>query len=98
MKVKDRLMVYITLGVLGFIGLVLLGEYLVILYATNQTGEVIGTEPDVIVLVQNALVGLIGIIGGYFGGKPPRKSSNAEEKKRRFQSNSNKRWLDCATS
>jgi hypothetical protein len=39
------------------------------LYATNQTGEVIGTEPDVIVLVQNALVGLIGIIGGYFGGK-----------------------------
>jgi hypothetical protein len=69
MKVKDRLMVYITLGVLGFIGVVLLGEYLVILYATNQTGEVIGTEPDVIVLVQNALVGLIGIIGGYFGGK-----------------------------
>ena len=69
MKVKDRLMVYITLGVLGFIGLVLLGEYLVILYATTQTGEVIGTEPDVIVLVQNALVGLIGIIGGYFGGK-----------------------------
>jgi hypothetical protein len=69
MKVKDRLMVYITLGVLGFIGVVLLGEYLVILYATNQTGEVIGTEPDVIILVQNALVGLIGIIGGYFGGK-----------------------------
>ena len=62
-------MVYITLGVLGFIGLVLLGEYLVIMYATNQTGEVIGTEPDVIILVQNALVGLIGIIGGYFGGK-----------------------------
>ena len=69
MKVKDRLMVYITLGVLGFIGLVLLVEYLVIIYATNQTGEVIGTEPDVIVLVQNALVGLIGIIGGYFGAK-----------------------------
>jgi len=69
MKVKDRLMVYITLGVLGFIGLVLLGEYLVIIYATNQTGEVIGSEPDVIALVQNALVGLIGIIGGYFGGK-----------------------------
>ena len=69
MKVKDRLMVYITLGVLGFIGLVLLGEYLVIMYATNQTGEVIGSEPDVIALVQNALVGLIGIIGGYFGGK-----------------------------
>jgi hypothetical protein len=31
--------------------------------------EVVGTEPDVIALVQNALVGLIGIIGGYFGAK-----------------------------
>jgi hypothetical protein len=69
MKIKDKLMVYITLGVLGFIGLVLVGEYAVIMYAQSQTGEVIGTEPDVIALVQNALVGLIGIIGGYFGGK-----------------------------
>ena len=81
MKVKDRLMVYITLGVLGFIGLVLLGEYLVILYATNQTGEVIGTEPDVIVLVQNALVGLIGIIGGYFGGKSSKEEQQCRRKK-----------------
>ena len=69
MKIKDRLMLYITLGVLAFITIVLIGEYLVIVYATNQTGQVIGTEPDVIALVQNALVGLIGIIGGYFGAK-----------------------------
>jgi hypothetical protein len=69
MNVKDKLMVYITLGVLGFIGLVLVGEYGVIMYSQYQTGEVVGTEPDVIALVQNALVGLIGIIGGYFGGK-----------------------------
>jgi hypothetical protein len=69
MKIKDRLMLYITLGVLAFITIVLVGEYLVIVYATNQTGQVIGTEPDVIALVQNALVGLIGIIGGYFGAK-----------------------------
>ena len=69
MKIKDRLMLYITLGVLAFITIVLVGEYLVIVYATNQTGEVIATEPDVIALVQNALVGLIGIIGGYFGAK-----------------------------
>lgn len=69
MKIKDKLMLFITLGVLGFIGLVLLGEYAVIMYSTSQSGEVIGTEPDVIALVQNALVGFIGIIGGYFGGK-----------------------------
>ena len=69
MKVRDRLMLYITLGVLGFIGLVIAGEYIVIMYSQSKTGEVIGTEPDVIALVQNALVGLIGIIGGYFGAK-----------------------------
>ena len=69
MKIKDRLMLYITVGVLGFIGLVIAGEYIVIMYSQSQTGEVVGTEPDVIALVQNALVGLIGIIGGYFGAK-----------------------------
>ena len=69
MKIKDKLMLFITLGVLGFIALVLVGEYAVIMYSQSQTGEVVGTEPDVIALVQNALVGLIGIIGGYFGAK-----------------------------
>jgi hypothetical protein len=68
-KIRDRLMLYITLGVLGFIGLVLLGEYVVVMYSQSKTEEVIGTEPEVIALVQNALVGLIGIIGGYFGAK-----------------------------
>jgi hypothetical protein len=68
-KIRDRLMLYITLGVLGFIGLVIAGEYVVIMYSQSKTEEVIGTEPDVIALVQNALVGLIGIIGGYFGAK-----------------------------
>ena len=62
-------MLYITLGVLGFIGLVIAGEYVVVMYSQSKTGEVVGTEPEVIALVQNALVGLIGIIGGYFGAK-----------------------------
>ena len=62
-------MLYITLGVLGFIGIVIAGEYVVVMYSQSKTGEVVGTEPDVIALVQNALVGLIGIIGGYFGAK-----------------------------
>ena len=67
--VKDKLMLYITLGVLGFIALVIGGEYVVVMYSQSKTEEVVGTEPDVIALVQNALVGLIGIIGGYFGAK-----------------------------
>lgn len=58
----------ITIGILGFIGLVVLGEYIAMLNAQNLTGEAVGTNPDAIALVQNALVGLIGIIGGYFAG------------------------------
>jgi hypothetical protein len=69
MSVRDKLMLYITLGVLAFIGLVLVGEYLVVMYSQSKTGEVVEPEPEVIALVQNALVGLIGIIGGYFGAK-----------------------------
>ncbi len=66
---KDKLMWAITLGILAFIGLVVLGEYTAMLSAQWTTGEAVGTNPDAINLVQNALVGLIGIIGGYFAGK-----------------------------
>lgn len=69
MRIKDKLMIFITLGILGFIGLVVLGEYASLLYAQNQTGETVATNPEAIALVQNALVGLIGIIGGYFAGR-----------------------------
>ena len=67
--VKDKLMVYIALGVLGFVALVIGGEYVVILYSQSKTDEIVEAQPEVIALVQNALVGLIGIIGGYFGAK-----------------------------
>ncbi len=67
--VKDKLMLYITLGVLGFVALVIGGEYVVIMYSQSKTDEVVEAQPEVIALVQNALVGLIGIIGGYFGAK-----------------------------
>ncbi len=59
----------ITLGILGFIGLVVIGEYASMLLQQSASGEKYGTNEDAIALVQNALVGLIGIIGGYFAGK-----------------------------
>ena len=66
---KDKLMWVITIGILGFIGLVVLGEYASMLAQQFTSGEKYGTNEDAIALVQNALVGLIGIIGGYFAGK-----------------------------
>lgn len=69
MKMKDKLMWAITLGILGFIGLVVIGEYASMLLQQSASGVKYGTNEDAIALVQNALVGLIGIIGGYFAGK-----------------------------
>ena len=69
MIMKDKLMWVITLGILGFIGLVVIGEYSSMLLQQSSSGEKYGTNEDAIALVQNALVGLIGIIGGYFAGK-----------------------------
>ncbi len=69
MNMKDKLMWVITLGILGFIGLVVIGEYSSMLLQQSASGEKFGTNEDAIALVQNALVGLIGIIGGYFAGK-----------------------------
>ena len=59
----------ITIGILSFIGIVVLGEYASMLLQQSSTGEKFGTNEDAIALVQNALVGIIGIIGGYFAGK-----------------------------
>ena len=39
MKIRDRLMLYITVGVLAFIGIVLFGEYLVIVYERIKQGK-----------------------------------------------------------
>ena len=66
---KDKLMWVITICILGFIGLVVIGEYSSMLMQQATSGEKFGTNSDAIALVQNALVGLIGIIGGYFAGK-----------------------------
>jgi hypothetical protein len=66
---KDKLMLIITIGILAFISVVVVGEYVAMLTAQQITGEAVATNPEAIALVQNALVGLIGIIGGYFAGK-----------------------------
>jgi hypothetical protein len=66
---RDKLMLIITIGILAFISVVVIGEYVAMLTAQQITGEAVATNPEAIALVQNALVGLIGIIGGYFAGK-----------------------------
>ena len=62
-------MFILAAGVMAAIGLAIVGDYLVAAIETQSTGEAVEVSSDVMTLVQTALGGVIGIIGGYFGAK-----------------------------
>ncbi len=66
---KDKVMIILAFGVLAAIGLAIVGDYVVAAMETQATGEDVEVSSDVMTLVQTALGGVIGIIGGYFGAK-----------------------------
>ena len=66
---KEKIMYILAVGVMVAIGLAIVGDYLVAAIETNATGEPVEVSSDVMTLVQTALGGVIGIIGGYFGAK-----------------------------
>ncbi len=66
---KEKIMCILAAGVMAAIGLAIVGDYLVAALETQSTGEAVEVSSDVMTLVQTALGGVIGIIGGYFGAK-----------------------------
>jgi len=62
-------MFILAAGVMVAIGMAILGDYVVAAMETQATGEAVEVSSDVMTLVQTALGGVIGIIGGYFGAK-----------------------------
>jgi hypothetical protein len=62
-------MYVLAVGVMGAIMLAIVGDYVVASFETFETGEPVDVSSDVMTLVQTALGGVIGIIGGYFGAK-----------------------------
>ena len=66
---KDKVMFILAAGVMAAIGLAIIGDYVVAAMETQSTGEAVEVSSDVMTLVQTALGGVIGIIGGYFGAK-----------------------------
>ena len=66
---KEKIMFILAAGVMAAIGLAIVGDYLVAAIETQATGEAVEVSSDVMTLVQTALGGVIGIIGGYFGAK-----------------------------
>jgi len=70
---KDKTMYVLSIGVMGAIILAIIGDYVVASFETFETGEPVDVSSDVMTLVQTALGGVIGILGGYFGAKGSKK-------------------------
>jgi hypothetical protein len=70
---KDRTMFILSIGVMAAILTAIVGDYVVAALETTQTDEAVEVSSDVMTLVQTALGGVIGILGGYFGAKGAKK-------------------------
>ena len=66
---KDKVIFTLSLMVGGAILAAIVGDYVTAALETQKTGEAVEVSAEVMTLVQTALGGLIGIIGGYFGAK-----------------------------
>jgi hypothetical protein len=73
---KEKIMYILAAGVMLAIVIAIVGEYVVAGIETVSTGEPVEVSSDVMTLVQTALGGVIGIIGGYFGAKGSRKGED----------------------
>lgn len=69
---KDKVIQLLALMVGLAILTAIIGDYITAALETQRTGEPVEVSAEVMTLVQTALGGLIGIIGGYFGAKGSR--------------------------
>jgi hypothetical protein len=70
---KDKVIYVLALLVGTAIIAAIIGDYVTAALETQVTGEAVEVSAEVMTLVQTALGGLIGIIGGYFGAKANKK-------------------------
>jgi len=71
--VKDKVIYVLAILVGTAILAAIIGDYVTAAIETQVTGEAVEVSAEVMTLVQTALGGLIGIIGGYFGAKANKK-------------------------
>lgn len=75
---KEKTMFVLAAGVMLAILVAIVGDYAVSAIETVQTGEAVDVSAEVMTLVQTALGGVIGILGGYFGAKGIKKDDNGD--------------------
>ena len=60
---KDIIVLVLVLGLMSILGLIIYDEFAM---ANEHGGEL---HPDIIAFLQMSLTGIIGVVGGYVGGK-----------------------------
>lgn len=70
---KDKTMYLLAFVVGAAIITAIVGDYITAALETQVTGEPVEVSAEVMTLVQTALGGVIGILGGYFGAKASSK-------------------------
>jgi hypothetical protein len=70
---RDKVILMLAMFVGFAVVLAIVGDYWTAYEETKVTGEAVEVSSEVMTLVQTALGGLIGIIGGYFGAKGTEK-------------------------
>ena len=75
---KDKVIYVLAILVGTAIITAIVGDYVTAALETQKTGEPVEVSAEVMTLVQTALGGLIGIIGGYFGAKANNKKDDEE--------------------
>ncbi len=78
MKTRDRVIYSLAVFVGLAVILAIIGDYWTAYEETKITREPVEVSSEVMTLVQTALGGLIGIIGGYFGAKGSSKKDDDE--------------------
>ena len=78
---KDKVIYMLSILVGTAIIVAIVGDYVTAALETRVTHEPVEVSAEVMTLVQTALGGLIGIIGGYFGAKASLEKDDKEEKK-----------------
>jgi uncharacterized membrane protein len=73
MKFVDYIVGIITVGMILLLTIIIVGDYIIAL----ETNRVL--DPEIITLMKMGITGLIGIIGGYVGGK--QSAENGTNKK-----------------
>jgi len=69
MKFADYIVGFLSLGIMLLLLVIILGDYMVAM----RTERVL--DPEIITLMKMSITGLIGIIGGYLGGKQSSKEN-----------------------